>query len=124
MIGEGHTCDIWKPDSLTLGDQKQVLTTPFNRIKLAAVCRFHEINARLRMELGIAIDATADLQAVVFRGGAITELGQYYILHWNEEGTNWLVNLPPQHNMLPKEYWKAYLEILRGIPPSLEDLYG
>jgi hypothetical protein len=122
MIGEGHTCDIWKP-TMTLGDQNKVLTTPYTKIKSNAVCRFHEVNARIRMELGIAVDATADMQAVVFRGAAITDLGHYYILHWNEEGTNWLVNLPPQHNTLPKEYWKAYLEILRGSPVAHRDAY-
>lgn len=122
-IGIGHTCDIWKP-TMTLGDQNNVVTTPFAKIKGNVPCRFHEVSARTRMELGIAVDATMDLQIVVFLGENLTELGQYYILHWNEEGTNWLVNLPPLHATKPKDRWKAYLEILRGVPASIRTYYG
>lgn len=123
MIAEGHTCTLWKPE-ITLGDQRQVLTTPYVLSKANVDCRFHEMGSRMRMELGIAIDAAADLQAVYFRGENIIEFDRYYILKWIEEGTFWLVNLPVNHTTNPKNYWRGFLQLLQGVPANIEAYNG
>jgi hypothetical protein len=122
MIGEGHTCDIWQP-SQDIGDQNKVLTAEYTLNASAIECRFHEIRSRERMELGIAIDATVDLQSVVFKGAAITELEQYWIIKYIEEGSYWLVNLPVMHQTKPKEYWRCTLEKLNGLPAEIAASY-
>jgi hypothetical protein len=122
MIGEGHTCDIWKPTQ-TIGDQNKVLTASYEINASDVECRFHEIGSRVRMQLGIAVDPTADIQELEAKGAAIEELDQYWIVKWLEEETYWLVTLPVMHTTKPKAYWRATLEKLRGVPASVEAGY-
>lgn len=123
MIGEGHTCDIWKPTN-AISDRNEYLNADFTLLYSNVICRFHELSSQQRLEIGMGIDLSQDMQAVVIKGDHVSALDQYYMLYWKQEGSFWLITRPIQHTTVPKEYWKAYMEQVKVVQAEVQDHYA
>jgi hypothetical protein len=123
MIGIGHKGDLWKP-STQLTSDNELEPAEYEILYENIDCRFHTLRSKERMEIGLGIDMSIDLGAVVVLGENISEMDQYYIWKNLTQDTYWLIFAPVQHQTTPKDRWKAYIRQLKVVDETIREYYG
>lgn len=113
----GHRCDVWK-GTANIQNTGAVFTGTYMKIYTNIDCRYHELDSTDKIQAG-AIDISKSMREVFFNGLIINDLRIFYILHFYDDNTLWLINSPVLHSTAVKNYYCAMIELLRAGPKEV-----
>lgn len=117
----GHKSDIWKGNA-NIQPNGAVFTGTYTKLYTNLDCQYNLMNNAEKIEAG-AIDLTKEIRNCLWNGPLIEELKNYYIVHFYNDGTNFLITSSPNHWTYVTDYWIATMEILKAAPKEVAGFY-